>query len=67
MRAPVFSHPIDTPAPDRMIGLLVDRHEAMLKALRHAADIARDHEDEGTLGFLGDRLLAHDKHAWMLR
>lgn len=64
---PVAARPDDLPHSERMVPLLVAGHEAMLIALRSAVDIASEEEDEGTVSLLGERLLAHGKHAWTLR
>lgn len=55
------------PNDKEMIKQLVKGHEAVVKTARAAFQVASDAKDEVTLGLLSDRMLVHEKSAWMLR
>jgi starvation-inducible DNA-binding protein len=55
------------PDANTMIKDLVKDHESVVRVLRDLARRADKADDEATLGLSGDRLDAHEKHAWMLR
>ena len=55
------------PMADRMRHVLADGHANIEIALQAALDVAQGAGDEGTAAILGERLVAHGKHRWMLR
>ena len=50
-----------------MVRLLTEGHEAVVRTLRAALPRAQEASDESTVSLLTDRLLIHEKTAWMLR
>jgi starvation-inducible DNA-binding protein len=56
-----------TPTADGMLEELLRDHEALIRALRAASDIAGGAGDKGTEDFLVGMMEAHEKMAWMLR
>lgn len=61
-------HPGRYPDTREMISNLLHDHEAVIRVLREEIKTcAERYEDEGTANFLTDRLVEHEKMAWMLR
>ena len=52
---------------DAMIKGLIVGHEALIKTLGEALEVADEADDEGTEDLLVGRLRAHQKHLWMLK
>ncbi|WP_223671018.1 Dps family protein [Kangiella shandongensis] len=52
---------------EEMIGRLVDSHETVVRTAREVLTIAQDADDESSASLVGDRLVVHEKTAWMLR
>ena len=50
-----------------MVRQLTAGHEAVVRTLRGALPRAQEAKDESTVSLLTDRLLIHEKTAWMLR
>jgi starvation-inducible DNA-binding protein len=50
-----------------MVRILVEGNEAVVRTARAALPIAQDARDESTVTLIADRLLVHEKTAWMLR
>ena len=50
-----------------MILKLIAANEAVIKSLRVGVSIAKEEGLEEVINFLGGRLEAHTKHAWMLK
>jgi len=59
--------PEGVPAATDMIKALVHGHETVVRTIRAALSAAQDAKDESTTSLLTDRLVAHEKTAWMLR
>ena len=59
--------PDGVPEAMSMVKALVEGHETVVRTLRSALGPAQDAKDESTVSLLTDRLLAHEKTAWMLR
>jgi len=55
------------PDAERMIRSLVEGHETVTLTAREAFKIADKSKDEASVDLLTDRLLVHEKTAWMLR
>lgn len=55
------------PTADSMLQELLRDHEAFIRSLRTASDVAGDADDKGTEDFLVGMMEAHEKMAWMLR
>ena len=68
-----FSHysSIDIPdtflEADEMIKTMVKAHESIVRTARHAMSVATNANDEPTADLLTDRMMVHEKAAWMLR
>ncbi len=59
--------PDGVPAANDMVAALVTGHETVVRTIREALPAAQEARDESTVSLLTDRLLAHEKTAWMLR
>jgi starvation-inducible DNA-binding protein len=55
------------PAASKMVELLVDGHETVIRTARDLLAVVNAAEDEVTLGLLAARMDVHEKTAWMLR
>jgi starvation-inducible DNA-binding protein len=55
------------PGAARMVALLLDDHEAVIRNLRADQNLANEKGDQGTCDFLIGLMEAHEKTAWMLR
>lgn len=50
-----------------MVKQLKDGHETVVRTIREALPRAQDAGYESTVSLLSDRLVVHEKTAWMLR
>ena len=55
------------PDAQRMVLLLTQGHEQVVKTCRAALAVAQDADDESSASLIGDRMRIHEKTAWMLR
>lgn len=55
------------PSADGMLDELRRDHEALIRSLRAASDVASEDGDKGTEDFFIGLIKAHEKMAWMLR
>ena len=55
------------PKAKKMVQLLIDGQEAIVKTAREVIPIADKANDEPTLDLLTQRMQIHEKNAWMLR
>jgi starvation-inducible DNA-binding protein len=55
------------PAAMDMVRQLKDGHEAVVRTIREVLPLAQQAGDESTASLLSDRLVIHEKTAWMLR
>jgi starvation-inducible DNA-binding protein len=55
------------PAAAEMIVTLTEGHEQVVKTCREVLKKAQDADDESTASLVGDRMVVHEKTAWMLR
>jgi len=59
--------PLKPPSPKAMAQSLAQDHEAVAEKARSLWRLAGDNGDSGTETLSGDRILIHEKTAWMLR
>ena len=59
--------PEGVPGATDMLSTLVHGHETVVRTIRGALPAAQEAKDESTTSLLTDRLVAHEKTAWMLR
>ncbi len=50
-----------------MIERLVESHETVVRTAREILPLAADADDESSVSLISDRLVVHEKTAWMLR
>jgi starvation-inducible DNA-binding protein len=62
----IEEHP-GVPEAMEMVRLLVKGHETVVKTIREVLPLSQGAADESTTSLLTDRLLIHEKTAWMLR
>ena len=55
------------PKAERMIQLLIEGQEAVVRTARELRPLADEANDEPTLDLLTQRMQVHEKNAWMLR
>ncbi len=55
------------PEASKMVELLLQGHEAVVKTCREVLKLSQNAEDESTSALVGDRMGVHEKTAWMLR
>ncbi|WP_299879047.1 Dps family protein [uncultured Cocleimonas sp.] len=55
------------PSSTEMVELLTKGHEQVIKTCREVLKIAQEFEDESTASLVSDRMVIHEKTAWMLR
>lgn len=55
------------PSGEDMVKDLISDHEALIREMRKLAKEAQDDNDDVTVGILTDRMMSHEKTAWMLR
>ena len=57
----------DVPAAAAMLVLLTKGHEQIVKTCRKVLKVAQKANDESTASLVSDRMVLHEKTAWMLR
>lgn len=62
-----IEEPVGVPVAMEMVRTLVRGHEAVVKTIREVLPLAQGASDESSISLLTDRLLIHEKTAWMLR
>ena len=55
------------PRADKMVRLLIDAQESVVRTAREVLPIAEEANDQPTLDLLTQRMDIHEKNAWMLR
>lgn len=55
------------PSATEMVTLLTKAHEQVIKTCRAVLKLAQDADDESTASLASDRMVVHEKTAWMLR
>ena len=62
-----IKQPTEVPAALDMVRQLVTGHEAVARQIRAVFSTAEQANDQATMDLLTERLLVHEKTAWMLR
>lgn len=57
----------DVPPAEEMVRLLVEGNEAVVRTARSVVPHAQEVHDESTVTLVADRMVIHEKTAWMLR
>ncbi|MHC9511809.1 Dps family protein [Kangiella sp. M94] len=52
---------------EEMLERLVDSHETVVRTAREILPLAQGADDESSVSLISDRLVVHEKTAWMLR
>lgn len=55
------------PSADKMVEILMQNHEQVVRTCRAALVVAQDADDESSASLISDRMVIHEKTAWMLR
>lgn len=55
------------PSAEEMVQLLVEGNESVVRTAREILPAAQDANDESTDSLIADRMVIHEKTAWMLR
>lgn len=55
------------PDAETMVATLTTHHEQVVKTCREALKVAQDADDESSVSLISDRMVIHEKTAWMLR
>lgn len=57
----------EIPSGNEMVAILTSGHEQIVKTCREVLKIAQAADDESTVSLVSDRMVLHEKTAWMLR
>lgn len=57
----------EVPSAQKMLVLLVQGHEQLIKTCRSTLQLAQSANDESSASLISDRMRIHEKTAWMLR
>lgn len=57
----------DVPSAEEMVRFLVEGNESVVRTARSVLPMAQDVNDESTVTLIADRMVVHEKTAWMLR
>ena len=55
------------PSAADMVTLLTQGHEQVIRTCREVLKVAQEADDESTASLVSDRMVVHEKTAWMLR
>ena len=55
------------PVADEMVRILTEDNETVVRTARRILSIAQEANDESTASLISDRMVIHEKTAWMLR
>jgi starvation-inducible DNA-binding protein len=55
------------PTADQMVTILTRDNETLIRTARRILPLAQDAADESTASLIADRMVVHEKTAWMLR
>lgn len=55
------------PIADEMVRILTEDNETVVRTARRVLNVAQDANDESTASLISDRMVIHEKTAWMLR
>lgn len=62
-----IEEPDGVPAAEAMLSALVTDHEAVVRTARAVLPLAQQAADESSASLIADRMVVHEKSAWMLR
>lgn len=57
----------ELPKAKKMVEILTQGHEQIIKTCRSALKVAQEADDESSASLISDRMVVHEKTAWMLR
>lgn len=57
----------EIPVAEDMVQILTKSHEQVVRTCRKALKVAQDADDESSVSLISDRMVIHEKTAWMLR
>lgn len=57
----------EIPSAEEMVTTLMQNHEQVVKTCRNALKAAQAADDESSASLISDRMVVHEKTAWMLR
>lgn len=57
----------EIPVAEDMVQILTKSHEQVVRTCRKALKVAQDADDESSASLISDRMVIHEKTAWMLR
>ncbi len=55
------------PVADEMVRMLTEDNETVVRTARRVLGVAQEANDESTASLISDRMVSHEKTAWMLR
>jgi len=55
------------PDASDMVAILTEGHEQIVKTCREVLEVAQEADDESSVSLVSDRMVLHEKTAWMLR
>lgn len=55
------------PNAEEMVTTLMQNHEQIVRTCRNALAVAQEADDESSASLISDRMVIHEKTAWMLR
>ncbi|MGS2717612.1 Dps family protein [Eionea flava] len=58
---------VGVPSADEMVAILASDNETLIRTARRILPLAQDVDDESTASLIADRMVVHEKTAWMLR
>jgi starvation-inducible DNA-binding protein len=58
---------IGVPTADEMVSILTHDNETLIRTARRILPLAQEAADESTASLIADRMVVHEKTAWMLR
>ncbi len=57
----------DIPSAEEMVRILTEDNETVVRTLRSALKVVNEGDDESSASLVSDRMVIHEKTAWMLR
>lgn len=57
----------EIPTAEEMVNILTQNHEQIVRTCRQALLVAQEADDESSASLISDRMVIHEKTAWMLR
>ncbi len=66
-RLSVIEETNGVPVADDMIRILTEDNETIVRTARKILPLAQDSADESTVSLISDRMVIHEKTAWMIR